>query len=142
MARYSVGFTQSAKTVGTMIVQLRASSTKPARVFEIGLSASTAVACDLGLIRSATVGATFTSITPLGEDPGFASATTVLDTAATTAPTVGTVYLRRLNLPATIGAGVIWAFPQGIVIPVSIGLLLWNVTGTGPATSGYINYEE
>lgn len=142
MAMYGAGFTKTAPTVGTMIAQLRTAATRDVRVFEIGLFATTAVTADVGLIRASTVGATFTSVTPQAEDASASAAVTLVDTAATTAPTIGTNYLRRIQIPATIGAGIVWTFPRGLVIPISAGLLLWNVTGTGPALSGYFSYEE
>lgn len=144
MGRYSAGFTKAAPATATMVAQLRTSSTKDVRVWEVGVFASTAVALSVGLIRSATVGATFTSVTPTADDTSLGAASTLVDTAATTAPTISTnVYLRKIVLPATIGAGIIWSFPMGIVVPTSGGLLLWNFgAGTGPAIEGYYTFEE
>lgn len=144
MARYSAGFTKAAPAAGTFVSQIRTTSTKDIRVWEIGAFASTAVALSLGLIRSTTVGATFTTVTPAADDTSAGAATALVDTAITTQPTIGTGFMRKIVLPATIGAGIIWSFPMGLVVPTSAGLLLWNFHGSaaGPAVEGYWTYEE
>lgn len=142
MARYSVGFTKAAPAAGTFISQLRTPSTRDIRIWEVGCFCSTGVALSVGLIRSLTVGATFTTLTPQADDTSAGTATVLCDTAITTQPTIGTNYLRKAVLPATIGAGIIWTFPVGLVVPVSAGLLLWNFGGIGPAIEGYWAYDE
>lgn len=144
MARYSVGFTKAAPTTGTFISQLRTPSTRDIRVWEVGAFCSTAVALSVGLIRSLTLGATFTTVTPVADDTSSGAAQTLCDTAITTQPTItANTYLRKAVLPATIGAGIIWTFPTGLVVPTSAGLLLWNFgAGTGPAVEGYWTFDE
>jgi hypothetical protein len=46
---------------------------------------------------------------------------------------VPTAFLRRVSLPATIGAGIVWQFPQGLIIPVSSSLVVWNITAVSVA---------
>lgn len=144
MARYGVGFTKAAPAAGTFISQLRTTSTKDVRIWEVGVSNSTAVASSVGLIRSLTVGATFTTVTPVTEDPSAGAATALCDTAITTAPTItANTFLRKIVLPATIGAGIIWTFPNGLIVPVSAGIMLWNFGGaTAAALEGYWVYDE
>lgn len=144
MARYSAGFSKAAPATGTFVSQLRTTSSKDVRIWEIGCFCETAVALSLGLIRSLTVGATFTTVTPQADDTSAGAATALVDTAITTQPTItANTYLRKIVLPATIGAGVIWSFPMGLVVPVSAGMLLWNFgAATGPAVDGYWSYEE
>jgi hypothetical protein len=144
VARYDIGFTKAALAAAGLIGQLRAGAARDLRVFEIGLFATTAVAAEFGLIRPTAVGATFTS-TGVGAalDNASTAGVAVVDTAATTAPTIGTNYMRRIQLPATIGAGVIWTFPLGINVPVSTSLALWQITAAaGPAVDGYFDYDE
>src|SRR5690349_21364756 len=144
MARYNIGFSKAALSAAGLIAQLRAGSGRDLRIFEIGLFANTAVNAEVGLIRPTAVGATFTS-TSVGAalDNASAAGVAVVDTAATTAPTIGTNYMRRIQLPATIGAGVIWTFPLGINVPVSTSIALWQITaGAGPAFDGYFDYDE
>jgi hypothetical protein len=45
-------------------------------------------------------------------------------------------------LPATIGAGVIWTFPQGLVVPVSGFLVVWQFSALAVTYSVSFDYEE
>jgi hypothetical protein len=45
-------------------------------------------------------------------------------------------------LPATIGAGVIWTFEDGLVIPVSSYLVLWQYSALAVTYSCYFVYDE
>jgi hypothetical protein len=143
VARYGIGFTKTTGAAAGLLVQLRAGSARDLRIFEIGVFATTAVAGEVGLIRPSAVGATFTS-TGVGaaEDNAASAGVAVVDTAATTAPTIGTNYMRRIQLPATIGAGVIWTFPVGINVPVSGSLALWQISTAAVTYDGYFTYEE
>lgn len=145
MARYSVGFTKAAPASLTFVSQLRTTASKDIRIWEVGCFCSTAVTLSVGLIRSLTIGATFTTVTPQADDTSVGTAAgTLCDTAITTTPTVtANTYLRKAVLPATIGAGIIWTFPMGLIVPVSAGILLWNLgVATGPAVEGYWTFDE
>lgn len=89
-----------------------------------------------GTITS-TAGADFENGTPVG----------VLETAwVTTRPTLtGTRYAREL-IPLTIGAGFIWDFgPQGILIPVSGGMCLEQISASGTTLgtlAGFVHWDE
>jgi len=104
------------------------------RILEIGIFLQAATASDYGLGRPAAIGVTPTSPQDfLVEDPNDVIATGVLQSALAwgTAPTVPANFFRRISFPATIGSGVIWTFPRGLVIPVSSGLVLWNFQTNG-----------
>ena len=130
MARYAVAVSKASGAAAAWHTQLRTPATKDCRVWEVHVFAETAVAGTVGLIRAATVGATFTSTTPAAEDTSSAATTTLLDTAATTAPTIAAspVYFRRAALPATIGSGIIWQFPSGLIVSAASGLLVWQLS--------------
>jgi hypothetical protein len=55
-----------------------------------------------------------------------------LETAWSSAPTLPAQFLFGVFLSASIGTGMIWAFPQGeeLVIPASSGLVFWNNGGS------------
>ena len=100
------------------------------KVHEIGFFLAAATASTVGLGRPAAIGVTPT--TPVDfqpEDPNDVLATGTIQSALawTTGPTVPANLIRRISLPATIGTGVIWTFPEGLVIPVSGSLVLWNL---------------
>ena len=106
------------------------------KVFEIGITMAAATASTFGLGRPQAVGITPTS--PVNfqvEDPNDVLAAGVVRSALAwgTDPTVPLAYFRRVSLPATIGTGVIWTFPQGLVIPVSSSIIVWNISTVGVA---------
>lgn len=143
MARYEIGVQKATGAAAGLLCQLRTTATRDARVFEIGVSVASAVAGEIALVRPSAVGATFTSSStgaPLDNVSGAGLA--VVDTAATTPPTIGTNYLRRFQLPATIGAGVIWTFPAGIVIPISAAITLWQLSTLAVTYDVYIDWDE
>ena len=92
------------------------------------------------------------NLTPGGEfrrlalplDTGDATATSVIGTAWSVAPASTAVPLRRIALPANIGAGFIWTFGgSGLVIPTSSSLVIMNRLGTtGPVMNGYVVIDE
>jgi len=86
----------------------------------------------VGIGRPQAIGVTPTSpVTVVAEDPGDPAGTVTTALAWGTPPTVPLFFLRRLNLPATIGAGVILTFPRGLAIAVSNSIVHWNITATG-----------
>lgn len=145
MAPYTVGFTKTAPAANSAAVDLRAGASERLRIREIGIFNSTAVASSLGLIREATMGTASTTVAGQPEDPGDATATGLVGTAWSAAPTIGATYLRKIILPNVIGAGLIWSWPPGeeLIIPVSAGLVIWNFgAAAAAALEGYIQWDE
>lgn len=124
--------------------EIRAGATPGrARLVELGFFLAAATASTFGLGRPQAIGDTPTApVDFLQEDPNNVLATGVVQSALAwaTGPTVPTAYLRRVSLPATIGTGVIWTFPEGIVIPASGSLVLWNI-GTNGVVDAYAVVE-
>lgn len=143
MARYEIGAQKVTTAAAGLLCQLRANSTRDLRVFEIGVFNVSGVAGEVGLIRPTAVGATFTS-TAVGAalDNASAAGVAVVDTAATTPPTIGTNYMRRAQLPATVGSGLIWTFPLGINVPVSSSIALWQLSAAAVTYDVYFDYDE
>src|SRR4051794_5054584 len=118
MARYS--FTWNVVGVSNSALGwIRSTTSKDMRIWEVAvyMSGGTAAATDVGLGRPAAISLTPTTLTPQAEDTSFAAATCTGQVAASTKPTAPANYLRRFGIPATVGAGVIWSFPQGLVVP-------------------------
>ena len=143
MARYALAATKTSTAAAGLIAQLRTGASRDVRIREIGVSVTTAAAAAVGLIRPSAVGATFTSTsTGQPEDPVSAAGVAVVDTAAGTAPTIGSTYMRIVQLPATIGAGVIWTFPDGLLVPVSSSIALWQTSASAVGYALYFLYDE
>ena len=110
-----------------------------AKLMEIGFTLNAATASSIGLGYPQAVGVTPTSpVDFLVEDPNDVLAASVVTSALAwaTSPTVPAKFFRRMNFPATIGQGVVWTFPEGITIPVSSSIVLWNV-GAVSALNAY-----
>ncbi len=127
----SLGVRTSSGTTGTAAWEIRTGATPGrARLLELGFTLVAATATTIGLGRPAAIGDTPTTpVDFLPEDPNDVVASGVIQSALAwgTGPTIPAAYLRRIALPATIGVGVIWTFPKGIVIPVSSSVILWNL---------------
>lgn len=129
--RVSLGVRTSDGTSGAAAWEIITGATPGrARVIELGFFLAAATATTIGLGRPQAIGITPTSpVDFLAEDPNDVLASGVVQSAVAwgTGPTIPTAFLRRIALPATVGAGVIWTFPEGLVIPVSSSLILWNL---------------
>lgn len=127
----SLGVRTTDGTTGTAGWEIRTGTT-PGRVkiIELGFFLAAATATTIGLGRPAAIGITPTSpVDFLQEDPNDVLASGVVQSslAWATGPTIPAAFLRRIALPATIGTGVIWTFGDGLVIPVSSSIVLWNL---------------
>lgn len=149
MGRYVYSFTGLASgTAPTALAWLRTTAGKDARVWEVGLfqTGGTATTHTVGLGRPAAVSLTpSTNAVPQAEDTSLAAAVITGQIAASTKPTAPTNFLRQIGLPATLGAGIIWTFPMGLVIPSGPAeLVLWEGAqgGTAATFSGYLVYDE
>lgn len=143
MAIYSLSQRTTAVTA-VAAWEIRTTATDRPRLMELGITLNAATASVFGLGRPAAIGITPTTPqTFLAEDPGDAAATVTAAVAWGTAPTspTGPNYFRRISLPATIGAGVIWTFPKGLLIPVSSSLVLYLLT-TGSVADVYAVIDE
>jgi hypothetical protein len=134
VALYTLGVRTSGVTSATAAWEIRASANVRARVLEIGVFLAAATASTYAIGRPAAIGVTPT--TPVDFVPNDPADVTVAGQvqsalAWATAPTVPTAFFRRVSLPATIGTGIIWTFPQPIVIPASGSIVLWNAALNG-----------
>lgn len=131
-ALYSASVVTPAAAAGAAYAALRTAAGDRARIRQIDVYTNAATASSVGLVRSATLGTASTSVLGQAWDAADTAATGSVDTAWSVAPTVSTnVFLKRYVAPAVAGSGVIWTFPQGLVLPVSGSLLLWNYGAVG-----------
>lgn len=128
MAIYSLAQRTTTFTSAQACWELRTTSTDRVVVLEIGFNTNTATAQTIGLGRPAAQGVTPVNVTFLAEDFASPAATTVASLSWATSPTVPANFFRRVSLPASAGAGIIWTFPRGLIVPVSASLVLWNIT--------------
>jgi hypothetical protein len=135
MAIYSVANRTSSGTIATAAQEVIAGSNVGFRMLECGLTINAATASVFGLGTPAATGITPTTpVTVLAEDAGnTAAGNTTTALAWGTGPTVPANFYRRVSLPATIGAGMIWTFPRGLIVLKTKSLVLWNITADAVA---------
>lgn len=131
---------------GHLATFLTPSTARP-DIREIGifLSSSPASGPTIGLGRGtgATSGAP-TGQTGIATDfNAIASSCQLVSSWATTQPSVPSGYMRRISLPNTIGAGVIWTWePRALNVPASSFLTLWQISAVATTFDMYIRWEE
>jgi hypothetical protein len=143
MSRYSAAVITPAAAVSGTFVTLHSVATDSPRIFEIGIFCNAATASSVELCRPSNTPVASTSLLGQVENPPDPAATCMLDTAWSTAPVYGATPMRRIVLPATIGAGCIWLFPLGLLVPASgwIGLRNFGAAAAS-ALSAYFVWEE
>lgn len=104
------------------------------KLLELKVFLAAATASVYGLGQPAAIGVTPTTPVDFNlDDPNDVLATGVVQSALAwgTGPTVPATFDERASIGGVIGNGVIFTFPQGLVIPVSSSLVLWNITANG-----------
>ena len=144
MAIYSIGVRTTDVTIahpGHTIVSV---ATDRVALLEYGLFLAGAGATTQGLGRPAANGVGATATINLQAEDSASPTSTALSVLewTTTDPSAPTVFMRRIGLPATIGVGVIWTFPRGIVIPISSNLVLWNIVAVTTGIDAYAVVDE
>lgn len=144
MAIYSGGFATTVGTTTAPSFDIKASSTNSPKLMEYGINLGAATASTYGLGRPGNDGSVAQTSPVLlqAENPADPAAQTGTAVAWGTAPTVPTVFLRRCFLPATIGAGIIWTFPRGLTLPVSKGVVNWNIAASSANTAIWCICDE
>ena len=132
MPRYAVGV-RSAATAATAdnaaAVLWNPSSTKDIFLREVWVFKTAATADNHALVRVTARGTQSTTVTP-DADNCFAAtklapaSAAVVDTAWSVQPTVAAPYISRGNLPAAIGSGFIWVYPEPWVVKVTEGVAI------------------
>lgn len=129
---HSLAFRTSDVTSAHACLELIAHATTKARIRRIQGTLVTAAATVIGLGRPAAIGLTPTTpLTALPDDAGLPTGATTGATAWGTGPTIPTQFLRRVALPATIGANWLWEWDKNdeLIIVPSFSVVLWNILG-------------
>jgi len=127
-------------------------ATPRAEIRELGIYVASAVAGEIGLGRPAAQAAGTISggVTVQAGDPADAAGATILapqngsnTTFGTTQPTAPTNFMRRMQLPGVIGAGMVWAWGPGEMIATSAAqLVLWQVSTAAVTYKVYAKIVE
>jgi hypothetical protein len=120
----------------------KSAATNTPKIMEIGINLLTATASTYGLGRSGNVPTQTAPVLLQAENPGDAASVTGCAVAWAVAPTVPTQFFRRISLPATAGAGVIWTFPRGLALAVSSSMLIWNLATNSASMNAWWIADE
>jgi len=133
--RWSAAVATPAAAAGAAFATIAAPAGSRARITEIGFFNNAGTIGSVQLIRANNTYVATTTVSPVPDNPDDPVGTTLVSTAWSTAPTIQTVPLRRITLPPSSAAGVIWQFEDLVVGPVGAGqaLVLWNF-GTAAAS--------
>jgi hypothetical protein len=143
MTIYSIGRRSTNVTTAQATMDIAAGAAVVPRLMEWGVSMGAATASLFGLNRPTAIGTRTSPVALLLEsEPGVAPASECDSAIAhSVQPTFATDDLRKIGLPATIGAGVIWQFPRGIALAVSTSICLRNL-GTNGVVDSYAVADE
>lgn len=123
---------QAARTSGLTIANANFGIYPPATVraaiLEYSMVQATGTAQSIGLGRPATIGTPSGAVLFQQDDPGDPAAVVNGHITWSAQPTAPTIYHRRWNSAATIGVGVVWTFPLGLIVPASGAVVGWNIT--------------
>lgn len=110
--------------------ELRTAAAGRPRMLELSFIQATGTAQSIGLGRPQAIGLTPVNVLFQPDDPGDPASAQNASLSWATSPTVPLIFMRRWNSAATIGVGIVWTFPRGLVVPVSSSLVIWNITTT------------
>lgn len=130
MAIFSLANRTTDTTTAHDCIEMIAGANTAYRLLELGIFLNAATASAFGFGRPAAIGITPTTpVTVLAEDGGNTTAgNTTTALAWGTQPTIPANFARRVSLPATIGAGMIWTFPRGFTVLKALSSVLWNLS--------------
>lgn len=142
MAIYSLSLNTNVTTTGAAAQDIRASAANSPRIMELGINLLTATASTYGFGRSSNTPTQTSPVLVQAETPGDPAGLTGCAVAWSVAPTVPAQFFRRVSLPATAGAGVIWTFPRGLVLAASATLLIWNLATNSASMNTWLVVDE
>lgn len=134
MAAYSATLPIFQVANGTPAADFMAGQSNTARFIEIGAQVGTAAATVFGVGRSPIPGVQLGAVNLVSEENLSLPCQTTAAVTWSVAPTVPSVYLRRLHISgAAIGQTMVLTFPRGVTLGANGSMVLWNLTTTQAA---------
>lgn len=129
MAIYSLSLRTTVTTISAASWAALSPATNEASIMELGYVNGAATACVVGIGRTANTPTLTGGVAFQAEDEGRPTGLTQAAVAFGTAPTVPTQFFRRFSMAALVGAGIVYTFPRGIVLPAAgQAICTWNIT--------------
>ena len=142
MAIYSLALNTTVTTTGAAAWDVKASAANRPAVMEVSVNRGAATASTYGLGRAGNTPTQTSPVLVQAEDPGDPAGVSGCAVAWSVAPTVPTAHLRRISLPATIGSGIIWTFPRGLVLATSASNVVWNLATNSASANVHVVVDE
>ncbi len=142
MAIYSLSLNTTVTTTAAAAMDLKASSANSPRIMEVAINLITATASTYGLGRAGNTPTQTSPVLVQAENPSDPAGVSGAAVAWGTAPTVPAQFFRRIGLPATAGAGVIWTFPRGLALATSASMVLWNLATNSASMNAWWVVDE
>jgi hypothetical protein len=144
MARFAASGKTLATAANSNILSIRSAAQQRARILELHLFAETAVAwVSPALFLTTVVDTAGTAVAGQKEDSGSGTPSVVVSTIPT-GGTLAAVAVRRATIPATIGQGLIWIWPDSdpLRVPLGLSAMLRNDGVVGPAITWTVVWDE
>lgn len=144
MARFAASGKTLATAANSNILSIRSAAQQRCRLLEMHLYAEAATAwVSPALFMTTVVDTAGTAVAGQKEDSGSGTPSVVVSTIPT-GGTLAAVAIRRGTIPAVIGAGLIWTWPDSdpLKIPLSLSLMLRNDGVVGPAITWVTVWDE
>ena len=142
MAIYSLAVNTTVTTITAACWDIKAAATNRPALMELSVNLGAATASHYGFGRAGNTPTQTSPVLVQAEDPGDPAGVTGCAVAWSVAPTVPTAFARRVYLPATAGAGIIWTFPRGYVLAAGASAVLWNITASSASTNVHAVVDE
>jgi hypothetical protein len=142
---YEAAVQKTTTAAAGAIVSLLAGASSRPDIREIGIFMSSAPTTGptIGIGRPANAGTASTNTLGQATDINDPASTCNLSSAYSAAPTAPAVFMRRITLPNTIGAGVIWTFDrQDLNIAPSGAFIIWQTSALAVTYDVYVKWEE
>lgn len=144
MARFSATGKTLATAANSNLLSIRSAPQQRARILEITCWAEAATAfVSPALFLTTVVDTAGTAVAGQKEDSGAGNPSVVVSTIPT-GGTLAAVAIRRASIPAVIGAGFSWQWPEDepLRIPLSLSAMLRNDGVIGPAITWQVIWDE
>lgn len=128
MAIQSQALRTSAVTIANANMGIYPPATVRAALLEYAIIQATGTAQTIGLGRPASIGTPTVPSLFQQDDPSDAVSIVNAHLTWSVQPGAPVIFHRRWNGGATIGVGIVWTFPRGLIIPASGAIVGWNIT--------------
>lgn len=142
MAIYSLALNTTVTTTGAAAWDIKAAASNRPAIMELSINLGAATASTYGIGRAGNTPTQTSAVLVQAEDPGDPAGVSGCAVAWSVAPTIPTQFHRRVALAGTIGVGIIWTFPRGLVLAAGASMLVWNLATNANNANVHVVVDE